>query len=211
MNIAVVDSGVANVGSVVNMLKRIGVRAHAVDVPSALESADAIILPGVGHFDAGMKHLRERGLVEALEDRVLGRRVPILGICLGMQLLTRSSEEGAAAGLSWLDAETQRLDPGIASGLLVPHMGWNETIGSDEDLFGRFEGTPRFYYVHSYHVVCRAQSDVAAVCMYGTKVTAAVRHRNIFGCQFHPEKSHRYGMKFLEAFVGLASGAKCSA
>ncbi len=211
MNVAVVDSGVANVGSVTNMLKRIGVQAHAAASPSMLAPADAIVLPGVGHFDAAMKYLRASGFVEALEERVLGRRVPVLGICLGMQLLTRGSEEGTAAGLAWLDAETRRLDLAEDSGLVVPHMGWNETTGLDAELFAPGGVRPRFYYVHSYHVVCSQPSDVAAVCTYGVEMTAAVRRGNIFGCQFHPEKSHKYGMSFLEAFVRLANGAPCSA
>lgn len=209
--ITVVDYGLGNVGSVVNMLNKIGARARLAQTAAEVRSAEVIVLPGVGHFDAGMRNLRERGLVDALHERVREHGVPILGICLGMQLFTKGSEEGTLPGLGWIDAETRRFDFPSGSGLVVPHMGWNETTGGDRTLFGAFEEPPRFYYVHSYHVVCENPADVAATCHYGIDFTAAVHHGNVFGTQFHPEKSHRYGMTLLGAFVQAARGGGCCA
>ncbi len=202
MTIAVVDYGVNNVGSVLNMLRRLGVETVTARTPDELRGGHAIVLPGIGSFDAGVTSLKATGLFDALREAVLENATPILGICLGMQLLSRGSEEGTLEGLGLVAATTKRIP---ASGSLkIPHMGWNETTCIDRELFAELEA-PRFYYVHSYHVVCDAPSDVAARCTYGVDLTAAVRHGHVMGTQFHPEKSHRFGKRVLANFAELAS------
>lgn len=204
--VAVVDYGVNNVGSVLNMLRRVGVETVAARTPAELREGDAILLPGVGAFDSGVKGLQAAGLFDAIREAVLERAVPILGICLGMQLLTRGSEEGSLAGLGLVHATTKRFAFSFTEThrtLKVPHMGWNETTCLDRELFAGLVD-PRFYYVHSYHVVCDTPSDVAARCSYGIDFTAAVRRGRVMGTQFHPEKSHRFGMQVLSNFATLA-------
>jgi glutamine amidotransferase len=203
-NVAVVDYGVNNVGSVVNMLRRLDVVAAVAPEPRALLTAGAIVLPGIGAFDSGVRALRDAGLFDALVERA-NAGVPILGICLGMQLLTKGSEEGSLPGLGLIAATTRRLRPG-QPGLRIPHMGWNETECVDEGLFRGFDGeTPRFYYVHSYHVVCEDERDVAARCSHGETFTAALHRGRVFGTQFHPEKSHRFGKQVLANFLQSVS------
>lgn len=198
--LVVVDYGVNNVGSVVNMLRRLDVDAVVARDPAGLADARAIVLPGIGAFDAGVRSLRDAGLFDAIIERVNGG-VPVLGICLGMQLLSRGSEEGSLEGLGLVAATTRKLQATDRS-LKIPHMGWNETTCVDADLFAGFaEEQPRFYYVHSYHVVCDADADVAARCVYGQTFTAALRCGHVFGTQFHPEKSHRFGKQLLANFV----------
>ncbi len=204
----VIDYGVGNVGSVVNMLKRVGAVARVVAKPTELAGATALVLPGVGHFDAGMTNLRDGGWIDPLSEAVRSRGVPILGICLGMQLLTRRSDEGKLPGLGWLAAETKRFTFGDAErALVLPHMGWNEVTSVDRVLFAGFDGPPRFYFVHTYHVVCEDPTDEAASCVYGPKFTAAVRRGNVFGAQFHPEKSHKFGQTFMRNFVAAVHGS----
>ena len=207
--IAVVDAGLGNIGSLLNMLDHLGLPARAAKTPADLEAADRLILPGVGAFDHGMARLHGSGLLPALEARVLHGLTPILGICLGMQLLGRTSEEGIAPGLGWIPAHTMRFKFGANSApLRIPHMGWNDVrattnnnlldLGLDE--LGQ---RPRFYFVHSYHVVCDDPGDIAGTAEYGSSFTAAIRHRHIHGVQFHPEKSHHWGKLLLQRFASL--------
>ena len=203
--LAVVDYGVNNVGSVLNMFRKIGVPSVPVRRPAELAETSAIVLPGIGSFDAGVKNLRELGLFDAIRESVLNARMPILGICLGMQLLGAGSEEGELPGLDHLRARARRFTfEGETRQFKVPHMGWNETSCVDTELFGGLE-QPRFYFVLSYHVVCDDPADVAAWCNYGVRFSAAVRHGRIMGTQFHPEKSHRFGMRLLENFARIAA------
>lgn len=204
--VVVVDYGVNNVGSVVNMLRHLDgeetTEAVVARRPSELASAEAIVLPGIGAFDTGVTSLQRAELFDMLIERARAG-VPLLGICLGMQLLSRGSEEGSLPGLGLIPASTRKL-PAKAK-LRIPHMGWNETDCVDPQLFAGFEHErPRFYFVHSYHVVCDAPATVAATCTYGEPFTAAVRHDNVFGTQFHPEKSHRFGKQVLANFVRAA-------
>ena len=202
--IAVVDYGVNNVGSVLNMLRRIGIETVTAKRPVDLAEGTAIVLPGIGAFDAGVASLRQTGLFDALRAAVIERRVPILGICLGMQLLTRGSDEGKLEGLGLVPATTKRITFAEAEhSFKIPHMGWNETVCLDRELFADLVNA-RFYYVHSYHVACDTPSDVAARCSYGGDLTAAVRRGHVMGTQFHPEKSHRFGMQVLTNFARLA-------
>jgi glutamine amidotransferase len=201
--IVVIDCGLGNVGSILNMLRRIGAPAVVSADPHAIRTADMLVLPGVGAFDTGMRSLQRTGCIDLLAQRVLEHQVPILGICLGMQLFTRGSEEGSLPGLGWLRADTVRFrTQGDADQLRVPHMGWNSVqVKSTAGLFRDSPPDPRFYFVHSYYVVCDDPTDVAACAHYGVDFVAAVEHGNILATQFHPEKSHNFGMRVLENFV----------
>ena len=204
--IVIVDYSMGNVGSVLNMLKKIGVPAQISSDRRAIANAEKLILPGVGAFDRGMTLLQERDLVDLLNEKVLERQTPILGICLGMQLLSRRSEEGRLPGLGWIEADTLRfrLDAENRS-CKVPHMGWNTVHCTRSDtLFAEFQQTPRFYFVHSYHVVCDDEPDVLATSVHGYRFTAAVQKGHICGTQFHPEKSHRFGLSLLTRFAKAA-------
>lgn len=203
--IGVIDYGVNNVGSVVNALRRAGVLPVVVKDEAGVRAASALVLPGVGAFDTGVKNLRELGMFDAIKDRVANEKVPLMGICLGMQLLSKGSEEGTLEGLGLVPATTRRFAfEGENKKLKVPHMGWNETRCTDADFFqGLLDDETRFYYVHSYHVVCEEPADVAAKCHYGIDFTAAVHRGHVFGTQFHPEKSHRFGVRTLGNYVRI--------
>lgn len=202
--IGILEYGMGNVGSIKNMLNRISVASKLVSDPTLLANFDRLILPGVGAFDAGMTRLVQSGFRSKL-DELAQQGMPILGICLGMQLLGRGSEEGRLPGLGWIEADVVRFKVDAASAthrLKVPHMGWNVVNPiSEPQLFQGLVIEPRFYFVHSFHMVCDDPSDVIASVDYGGLVTAAVRHGNIQGAQFHPEKSHKFGMKLLENFA----------
>lgn len=200
--IIIIDYQMGNIGSILNMLKKIGAPGMISSDPDVILKADKLILPGVGAFDQGMANLERLGLINVLNEKVKNSGTPILGICLGMQLMTKSSEEGKSAGLGWIDAKTVRFyhDPSLR--LKVPHMGWNSIIPKKESvLLADMYSDPRFYFVHSYHVVCNNQNDVLATTHYGYDFTSAFQHNNIIGVQFHPEKSHKYGMRLLKSFA----------
>jgi glutamine amidotransferase len=191
-----------NLGSIANMLKKVGAESTVTSDPEVIASADKLILPGVGAFDNGMRELTNRGLIPVLRDQVLTRGKDILGLCLGMQLFTSGSEEGATAGLGWIPGRAVKLAPVIDSTpLKVPHMGWNTVRQCRIDpLFANLDEDARFYFVHSFHVKCD-ESCVLARTVYGCPFVSAVRQRNIAGVQFHPEKSHRFGMQLLKNFA----------
>ena len=199
--ITIVNYQMGNVGSIKNMLKKVGVESEISGDPEVLSKASKLILPGVGAFDTGMRHLQDSGLIGVLNELVLEKKVPVLGICLGMQLLTRKSEEGVLPGLGWIAADTVkfRLDD-----LRVPHMGWNTLHpSSSAALFQGYSEEPRYYFVHSYHVVCDDPQDAAGTTQYGLPFTSAVQKGNVMGAQFHPEKSHKFGMQLFRNFVAL--------
>lgn len=200
--IAIVDYGMGNLGSIQNMFKRIGAAARVTGDPAVLADARKILLPGVGAFDSAMQRIADAGLREVLDRKALDERVPTLGICLGMQLLTRGSEEGQLPGLGWIAASTKRF-PAIA-GLKVPHMGWNlVTPTQPSPLTDGLPAESRFYFVHSYYVRVDDPADSLLRTHYGIDFDAAVAHGNIYGAQFHPEKSHKFGMKLLANFASL--------
>lgn len=201
--ITIIDYGIGNLNSVANMIRHVGGRCRVARDPEEIGSAEKLILPGVGAFDSGMEALHARGILDALSAAVLRREVPVLGICLGMQLMTKKSGEGKLPGLGWLDAEVRKFSFG-PNGLKVPHMGWNTVTVPRANPLIRSEEEQRFYFVHSYHVVCNDEKDVAATCRYGYDFVAAFAHRNIFGVQFHPEKSHRFGMSLMKRFVEMS-------
>jgi glutamine amidotransferase len=194
-----------NLGSIVNMLAKVGVTGKITADPETIDAADKLILPGVGAFDSGMKNLSGRGLLPVLQEQVLERRKPVLGLCLGMQLMARCSEEGQLRGLGWVDADVIRFRfEGDQAGLKIPHMGWNVLQPCrPHPLMTGLEDENRFYFVHSYHLVCTEPSDVLALTSYGYEFASAFTQGNILGVQFHPEKSHRFGMALLRNFAEL--------
>jgi glutamine amidotransferase len=204
MKIIVVDYGMGNLGSILNMLKKIGVSDTKVSSnPKDIEHADKLILPGVGAFDTGMQRLRETGLIGLLNEKVLKAKTPTLGICLGMQLLTKASEEGELSGLGWIDAETIRFR--FDQKKTGPHMGWNTVkVQREGTLFKDMYAEPRFYFVHSFHVVSHNLEDVLATTEYGYDFVSVIQHGHIMAAQFHPEKSHKFGMKLYKNFVEYA-------
>ncbi|MCO7223798.1 imidazole glycerol phosphate synthase subunit HisH [Pleionea sp. CnH1-48] len=200
--ITIIDYGMGNLGSIVNMFKRIGVKVHVSGDISAVNDAEKILLPGVGAFDKAMIRINESGLREALDKKALEDKVPILGICLGMQLLTCGSEEGQEDGLGWIDARATKI-PSI-DGIKVPHMGWNLVLpSSSSSLTKDLPEEPRFYFVHSYAVHVKDKSDSILTCKHGIEFDAAIQKSNIYGAQFHPEKSHKFGMQLLKNFASL--------
>jgi len=197
--IAILDYGLGNLKSIYNMFKKVGVESVIASDIETIKKADKYLLPGVGSFDHGINSLKGASFFEALEKEVLENKKPILGICLGMQLLTNSSEEGVEKGLGWIDAQTIKFDLEDES-LSIPHMGWNKTNpASRNDIFKNLEDN-RFYFVHSYHVVCNNDKDILATANYGKTFTCSIYQDNIYGVQFHPEKSHKFGMQLLKNF-----------
>ena len=202
--ISVVSYGVGNVGSIFSMLRKIGAPAVDAATPSDIDQAEKIILPGIGAFDHGMETLDARGLVEPLRKRVTQDGVPILGICLGMQLLGQGSEEGVRPGLALIDGHCERFRSNGHPPLKIPHMGWKELrFSRSAPLLNELNAESRFYFVHSYHLVCDHMGDVLATAHYGIDFTAMVERANVWGAQFHPEKSHRFGMMLLQNFAAL--------
>jgi imidazole glycerol-phosphate synthase subunit HisH len=196
--IVIIDYQMGNLGSILNMLKKIGTAGTISSDHDEIRRAEKLILPGVGAFDQGMANLERMGLIPVLRELVLEKRTPILGICLGMQLMTKSSEEGKLPGLGWIDARTVRFRHDASTDLKVPHMGWNTvTVRKDSVLFRDMFPEPRFYFVHSYHADCRDAADVLTTTHYGYDFTSAFQQDNITGVQYHPEKSHKFGMKLL--------------
>jgi len=193
-----------NIGSIFNMLKKIGANAVIASDISMIEKAEKLILPGVGAFDNGMTNLREQGLIEILNKKVIKGKTLILGICLGMQLMTKSSEEGTSKGLGWFNASTIRFKFDEKNNLKIPHMGWNTVqLNKESSLFKEMFDEPRFYFVHSYHVVCNDEQDILTRTYHGYEFVSAIQKDNIMGVQFHPEKSHKFGMKLLKNFMEL--------
>jgi len=202
--ITIVDYGLGNLGSIVNMLKRIGVKSVIASDGEAIARAERIILPGVGHFDRAMERIHQSGLREVLEKKALMEKVPLLGICLGMQLLTKGSEEGRLPGLGWIPAETVRFRFPDDSQLKIPHMGWNVVeCSTPSPLTDKLQGEQRFYFVHSYHARVEEERFSVLKTVYGYPFDAAIQRDNLYGVQFHPEKSHRFGMRLLDNFARL--------
>jgi imidazole glycerol-phosphate synthase subunit HisH len=200
--ITIVDYGMGNLGSIQNMLKHIGAAAVITADLQIIGDATKIILPGVGAFDNAMTNINNSGLREVLDRKALVNRVPILGICLGMQLLTNSSEEGELSGLGWIPATTNRFPD--TPGLKVPHMGWNLVQRSTPSKMTEgFEEETRFYFIHSYYVKVDDEAQSMLKTEHGVTFDSAIQNGNIYGVQFHPEKSHRFGMRLLTNFVEL--------
>jgi len=201
--ITIVDYGTGNLASITNMLKRIGCASIITSKVDEIARATKLILPGVGAFDTGIRNLANLGLIEILNQKAIVERVPTLGICLGMQLFMDGSQEGNLRGLGWIEGEVVRFNPQISQEKLkIPHMSWNYVSPVKESkLFADLQDDPRFYFVHSYHVGPARAGDVLARTTYGYPFTSAVERDNVAGVQFHPEKSHKFGMKLLQNFA----------
>jgi glutamine amidotransferase len=199
--VAIVDYGMGNLHSVKRKLDKIGVHSQLTSDPRDLLRADKLVLPGVGHFGKAMEHLLTMGLLPALHEAVVVRRTPILGICLGMQLFARHSEEGDVDGLGWVDADVVRFAMDDRR-LKVPHMGWNGvSVARQSPLLGGVTEQTEFYFVHAYHLVCRDRADVLCETDYGVPFTSVIQRGNLYGVQFHPEKSHDAGENLLRNFL----------
>ncbi|MEZ5039037.1 MAG: imidazole glycerol phosphate synthase subunit HisH [Saprospiraceae bacterium] len=202
--LTIIDYGVGNLTSIQNMLKKAGYPNAIISNKKAdIAAAEKLILPGVGHFDYGMGQLRQADFFDTLNRRVLEDKIPVLGICLGAQLLTKGSEEGYLPGLGWIKAKTIRFQTEqMGNGLKVPHMGWGDiSIKKESLLLKDLPEEPRFYFVHTYHIVCEKPEDELVSGQHGYEFTAGVERNNIMGVQFHPEKSHKYGLQLLKNFI----------
>jgi glutamine amidotransferase len=200
--ISILDYGMGNVGSIANMLKKVHVSAEIICTPEAVKNAKSIILPGVGHIDSAIERLESRGLRGVLDEAAIRRRIPILGICLGMQIMTQSSEEGLSKGFGWVPAKASRFD-GKKHSMRVPHMGWNTLNLKKSSSYFDCDGFDehRFYFVHSYAVQCYESEDVLSTTIYGVEFVSAFQRDNLTGVQFHPEKSHKFGESFFRRYV----------
>ena len=204
--ITIVDYGMGNVGSIKNMFKYIGVKSKIESDVDKIKNASKILLPGVGSFDTAMKKINKDDLKEVLNEKALKEQVPVLGICLGMQLLTNSSEEGTLNGLGWIPAKTLNFKDKIDKKYRVPHMGYNTINKSKCSLLTQgFEkiDEARFYFVHSYYVKVENKENSILKANYGLEFDCAIQKDNIYGVQFHPEKSHKFGMKLFENFTKI--------
>lgn len=199
--ITIVNYGMGNLGSVLNMFKKIGADAQITDDLEEISLAQKILLPGVGAFDAAMERLTDTPLRKVLDQKALVEKIPVLGICLGMQLLTRGSEEGVLPGLNWIPAYTYKFPQTV---LKVPHMGWNRVLPAmPSELTAEFDEEYRFYFVHSYYVAAEDAKYSILKTAYGVSFDSSIQKDNIFGAQFHPEKSHRYGMQLFKNFARI--------
>lgn len=199
--IVIVDYGMGNLGSVTNMLKKVGAEFKISISKDDIVNAKKLILPGVGSFEKGIVNLKNYGYFELIKDKVINEKIPILGICLGMQLLTKGSEEGNKDGFGFIDAYAKRFSFD-KSKLKVPHMGWNiVNIKKENNIYKGINEDQRFYFVHSYAVKCNDKSDILSMTTYGNEFVSSFQRGNIIGAQFHPEKSHKFGINFFKNFV----------
>lgn len=197
--IAIVDYKLGNLGSVFNMLKYLGYESEITSDPEKIHSADKLILSGVGSFDTGIKNLHSLGLYEVLKNKVKIEKTPILGICLGMQLMGTYSEEGEETGFGWINGKSVKFS---SEKVRIPHMSWNViTVKPKVRLFNNLDVNSKFYFAHSFHLVPEDENLMIAKSIYGDEFVAAVEFENIIGVQFHPEKSHKYGMKLFTNFI----------
>jgi imidazole glycerol-phosphate synthase subunit HisH len=202
--IAIIDYGMGNLRSVKRKMDRIGVKSIITSDPEEIKKSDRIILPGVGHFAKAVSEIKNRGLWDLLKDQVLVEKKPVLGICLGMQLMAKYSEEGNSEGFGWFDAKVIRFKVSDTIRYKIPHMGWNTiTPLKDSSLFEKIALDSEFYFVHSYYVLCNNQDDVLAKTNYDFSFTSVFQTENIFGVQFHPEKSHDAGEMLLRNFINM--------
>lgn len=203
--ITIIDYGVGNINAFVNVYKRVDVPVKIAKTKEDLEGAQKLILPGVGHFDHAMTQLNNSGMREKLDDLVLNQKVPVIGICVGMQMMANKSDEGIMEGLKWIDATVKKFDETkIQQVTRLPHMGWNDVKPvKDVGLFEGLQDNSIFYFLHTYYFECNNSEDIMAVTEYGGEFASAAHHENKFGIQFHPEKSHHYGEILLHNFAKL--------
>jgi glutamine amidotransferase len=203
--ITLIDYGVGNISALESVYRGLNIKTKIAKTASDLELAEKLILPGVGSFDHALKKLNQSGMREKLEELVLVDKVPVLGICVGMQMMATKSDEGNAEGLNWINAEVLKFDEStINNDTKIPHMGWNDVIvKKNNKIFLNLEKDSLFYFLHSYYFKCNDEKDTIATSEYGSFFTAAINNNNIYGIQFHPEKSHHYGEILLENFAKL--------
>ena len=205
--ISLINYGLGNITAIQNVYKRLNIPVCVTDEAKSLARAERIILPGVGAFDAAMHRLNASGMRDVLDELVLEKQVPTLGICVGMQMMATQSEEGRTPGLRWIDAEVKRFSPEFMNpirGVCLPHMGWNQVKPDKSfDLFHGLKEENKFYFLHSYYFSLKQTEYTSACANYGKNFVAAVQHKNIYGVQFHPEKSHQFGIQLLKNFAEL--------
>lgn len=203
--ITIIDYGLGNVLAFVNTFKRLNIAVSVAKAESDLIGATKLILPGVGAFDHAMTLLQQSGMRDRVDDMVLNNKVPVLGICVGMQMLAGSSEEGTLPGLGWIEGNVKKFDTAsLPHSTHLPHMGWNDvTPLRDTPLFQQLEEDARFYFLHSFYFECARSQDTLATARYGALFTCAVNRENVYGVQFHPEKSHHFGAQLLKNFAEL--------
>lgn len=199
--VVIVDYGVGNLMAIQNIIKKVGGSSIISSDVEVIKNADKLILPGVGSFDYCARQLQQRNLIPTLEEEVFINKKKILGLCVGAQLMTRASEEGDMPGLGWVSASTRRFDKQLVP--VIPHMGWTDVTFTQSGLTKDFGGDARFYFVHSYHFVFEDESQVLGTATYGYQFACAFQRDNIYGIQFHPEKSHKYGMRIFKNFMAL--------
>lgn len=201
--IVIVNYGLGNVQAIANVYKKLDIPTSISTHADDLKVADKLILPGVGAFDQAILRLEKSGMRQPLDKLVLQKHVPVLGICVGMQMLACSSEEGRLSGLGWIDAEVKRFNlSSVSYPACVPHMGWNNVQPVKKNkLFNNLEQEARFYFLHSYYMCCKKSEDIIAVTEYGREFACAVNSGNVYGVQFHPEKSHQWGIQLLKNFA----------
>ena len=203
--ITIIDYGVGNIKAFYNIFNKISVEVKIAQKPADLLNSSKLILPGVGHFDYAMKRFKESGMLNTVNEMVLNENLPILGICVGMQMLANSSEEGNLPGLGWIDARVNKIDSNLlAQTTRLPHMGWNSIVVKKKNpLLNNLDSNSRFYFLHSYYFDSFNEADSIATSNYGKEFTSVVNHKNIYGVQFHPEKSHHYGIQLLKNFANI--------
>lgn len=202
--ITIIEYGLGNVRAFANVYERLNIPVAIAQTAEELQAATKIILPGVGAFDHAMRRLNNSGMRAALDNLVLNRKLPVIGICVGMQILAKSSEEGVQPGLGWIDGTVKKIDPStLKSKTHLPHMGWNTIRPNNNRLLLNLSPDARFYFLHSYYFQCQHPGDAIATAEYGIQFACVVNSRNIYGVQFHPEKSHQAGIRLLKNFAEL--------
>jgi glutamine amidotransferase len=203
--ITIIDYGVGNIKAFYNIFSKLSVNVKIAQKPEDLINATKLILPGVGHFDYAMKRFSESGMLNVVDEMVMNHNMPILGICVGMQMLAKTSEEGVMPGLGWINATVKKIDTNLLTQTTrLPHMGWNDvSVKTKNPLLKNLEFNSRFYFLHSYYFETNLVSDSIAFSNYGKEFTCVVNHKNIYGVQFHPEKSHHYGVQLLNNFANI--------
>lgn len=203
--ITIIDYGLGNIKAFANIYKKLGIEVFIANKAEDLKNATKLILPGVGHFDYAMNRFNNSGMREEVDFMVFEKKIPVIGICVGMQIMAKSSEEGVEEGLGWIDAEVKRLDvSSLKHSTQLPHMGWNDIVAVQPSaLLHELESQSRFYFLHSYYFDCKYKENILAQAEYGKVFTCAVNRDNVYGVQFHPEKSHHYGIQLLQNFSNI--------